>query len=81
MTKPWSDNDPIETKEWLDALASLIKYEGVERAEFVLNRLISQAQALGVASAVTSIITPYINTIPADQQAPYPGDRELEQKN
>ena len=28
MTKAWDDIDPIETKEWLDALASLIKHEG-----------------------------------------------------
>lgn len=80
MTKPWSDSDPIETKEWLDALSSLIKYEGKERAEFIISALLNHAQTNGVSLASTSIVTPYVNTLSALAEPPYPGNLELEAK-
>lgn len=76
--KPWSDNDPIETKEWLDALASLVKYEGKERAQFLLQRLLEEAGKQGVESGVSHLTTPYCNTISADEQPDYPGDLNIE---
>lgn len=78
MTKTWSDNDPIETKEWLDALASLIKHEGKERAQFILQQLLSAAEKKGVESGLTQWLTPYCNTFSVDQQPDYPGDLEVE---
>src|SRR5579885_1776900 len=78
MSKAWSDNDPIETKEWLDALASLVKYEGKERAQFVLQKLLEEAQKQGVESGISQLITPYVNTITPDNQPAYPGNLELE---
>lgn len=33
------DIDALETQEWLDALASVIKYSGSERASFLLSQL------------------------------------------
>lgn len=79
MTDVWSDNDPIETKEWLDALASLVKHEGNERAQFILQRLLDEAQKKGVAGSLTQgVTTPYCNTIAAHQQPEYPGDLKLE---
>ncbi len=76
MTKVWSDNDPIETQEWLDALASLVEVEGKDRAQFILQKVMEAAQQKGIGTA--SLNTPYGNTIPADQQPEYPGDLELE---
>ena len=32
MSTQLHDVDPIETKEWLDALSSVLEYEGSERA-------------------------------------------------
>lgn len=78
MTTAWSDQDPVETSEWLDALASLIQYEGKERAEFIINQLLKSAEAKGLQTGGGQIQTPYINTIPVDQQPPYPGDLRLE---
>ncbi|VVC75275.1 Pyruvate dehydrogenase E1 component [Aquicella siphonis] len=78
MTKSRSDLDPVETKEWLDALASLVKYEGRERAQYVLQKLLDEAKKKGVTSGVSPLVTPYINTIPVDQQPDYPGDLKLE---
>ncbi len=78
MTKAWGDNDSIETKEWLDALASLVKYEGKERAQYILQTLLKAAEKQGVDTGVAPGVTPYVNTIPVHQQPQYPGDFKLE---
>lgn len=78
MTNPRSDEDPIETKEWLEALDSLIQYEGKERAQFILQKVLEEAQRQGVKSGLAQLITPYINTIAAENQPEYPGDLDLE---
>jgi pyruvate dehydrogenase E1 component len=78
MTRPLNDIDPIETKEWLQALASVLKQEGTERAHYILQRLLEEANKKGISLGSASLITPYCNTIPADQQPAYPGDLALE---
>ena len=68
MSTKLPDKDPIETQEWLDALASIVEYEGTDRARFVLAAVSEYAQAQGIMSA-KSIATPYLNTISdADEQ-------------
>lgn len=78
MTKSRSDIDPIETKEWLDALASLVKFEGKDRAQYILQQLLNEAEKQGVESGTTQLVTPYTNTIPAEKQPAYPGDLAVE---
>ncbi|HEY2029159.1 MAG TPA: pyruvate dehydrogenase (acetyl-transferring), homodimeric type [Myxococcales bacterium] len=71
------DGDPVETREWIDAIESVIRQEGVERAEFLLERLIGQMRIAG-ADLPFSANTPYVNTIPPSQQPQRPGDWTLE---
>ena len=78
MTNTWSDDDSTETREWLESLASLIKYEGAERAQYILQKLQEYAEQKGIASATAALRTPYLNTISANQQPDYPGDLEKE---
>lgn len=78
MSKTRSDQDPIETKEWLDALKSLVKHEGKERALFILEALTKLAQEQGLSGASNQLNTPYQNTIPVNQQPTYPGDLKTE---
>ena len=73
------DDDPRETAEWLEALDYVCQAEGRPRAQFLLERLKERAFRRGVPF-VSSATTPYVNTIPADQQPAYPGDREMERK-
>ena len=75
-----SDDDPIETQEWLDALNSLIKAEGKERVQFILQKLLREAEKQGVSSGLAQGSTPYCNTISPENQPDYPGDLELENK-
>ena len=37
------DVDPVETHEWLTALESLLREEGPERAQYILDQLSSAA--------------------------------------
>jgi len=80
MNKPPNpDIDPVETREWLDAIESVIANEGVERARFLLERLTGQARKAGVELPFNPN-TPYINTIPADAQPPPPSDFKIESR-
>ena len=38
------DIDPEETREWLDALDAVIENEGLERAHFLLEKLVDDAR-------------------------------------
>src|SRR5438552_6722144 len=73
------DMDATETKEWLEALEGVLQTAGPERARFLLTELKNKANREGVAIPFTAN-TPYINSIPADQQPPFPGSREIERR-
>lgn len=73
------DVDALETQEWLQALESVVREEGVERAQFLLEQVLDKARLDGV-DMPTGITTNYINTIPADQEPAYPGDTTLERR-
>jgi pyruvate dehydrogenase E1 component len=71
------DEDPGETREWLDAFDALLREAGQERGRYVLQRLIEHAAAADV-KVRARFNTPYGNTIPLDEQPPYPGDLGIE---
>ena len=73
------DNDPQETQEWLDSLASLIEVEGGGKAQFILEKLIDMARRSGV-NLPYSATTAYVNSIPVDQQQRIIGDQQMEHK-
>ncbi len=77
MTDELHDVDPLETREWLDAIEDVIDRDGGERAHFLLDKAVESARARGAALPFGAT-TPYRNTIPTDQQPPFPGDVELE---
>jgi pyruvate dehydrogenase E1 component len=73
------DADPQETAEWLESLEAVIRHQGPDRARFLLDTLLQLAARAG-AKMPTGITTPYVNTIPAEDQPRFPGNRELERK-
>ena len=79
MSKNNGDLNIEETREWLDALDSVIDHEGVGRAHFILEKLIDKARRSG-AYLPYSANTAYINTIPPAQQEAHPGDHTLEHR-
>lgn len=73
------ETDIQETQEWIDALSSLVEYEGVEKAQAVIQQLSEHAANLGVNAGAT-LETPYKNTISVSAQPEYPGNVEIEKK-
>ena len=73
------DVDPAETQEWLDALAGAIAAGGKERAAFLLRKLAEHADVLGVHDRPPPY-SAYQNTIPVEEQGPYPGDLAIEER-
>ncbi|APV51726.1 pyruvate dehydrogenase (acetyl-transferring), homodimeric type [Betaproteobacteria bacterium GR16-43] len=73
------DVDPLETREWVDSLDSVLEFEGPERAHFLLEQLVDKARRSG-AYLPYSPNTAYINTIPPHLEERSPGDAELEQR-
>jgi len=68
-----------ETREWLESLDYVIKHGDKERVINLLRRLQSHAHSLGIEMPF-SANTPYVNTIPLEDQAAYPGSREIERR-
>jgi pyruvate dehydrogenase E1 component len=75
------DVDPFETREWLDAIESVIREEGVERAQYLLSQVLEKSAVEGLSFNGSGAMTSdYINTIHVDQQPEYPGDRDIERR-
>ena len=71
------DLDPIETGEWIEALEAVVESDGIERAHYLLERLIDKARRSG-ADLPYSANTAYLNTIPSQREQYTPGDPALE---
>jgi pyruvate dehydrogenase E1 component len=74
-----SDADPVETREWLESLESVLREAGPERARFLLDELEEQLRRKGLRSTVQPY-SAYRNTIPLESQGAYPGDLTLEER-
>jgi pyruvate dehydrogenase E1 component len=78
VEKP-EDLNPVETQEWLEALDGVLEEAGPDRARYLLQRLAHQAARQGLPAALAPV-TPYLNTIPVEEELPYPGDRAIERR-
>ena len=74
-----NDHDPVETREWLDALNAVVRHQGADRARYLLTLLREEAARIG-ASPAFALTTPYRNTIAPEHEAKSEGNRELEHK-
>jgi pyruvate dehydrogenase E1 component len=77
--EPVRDVDPQETAEWLEALQAVVDNDGADRARDLLASLFADARKRGLHPA-GDLSTPYVNTIPVDQEERIPGDPALEQQ-
>ena len=74
-----TDTDPQETAEWRDAFNAVVMQHGAERAGFLLDQLVALAHQNQLDWS-PELVTPYVNTIAVDVQAPFPGDLAIEEK-
>ncbi|HGJ5875591.1 MAG TPA: pyruvate dehydrogenase (acetyl-transferring), homodimeric type [Arsenophonus sp.] len=75
-----NDVDPIETRDWLQAIESVIREEGVDRAQYLIDQVLQQARKGGVNITAGSTSCDYINTIPVEDEPDYPGNMDLERR-
>jgi pyruvate dehydrogenase E1 component len=73
------DVDSQETREWLDALDSVLEKEGIERAHYLIERLIDRARRSG-AHLPYKATTAYLNTIRKSDEEKMPGEPGLEHR-
>jgi pyruvate dehydrogenase E1 component len=73
------DSNPVETQEWIDSLDAVVDGEGPDRAKYLVAKLLERAHEtnVGIAGAIT---TPYINTIPPEEEPEFPGDEHIERR-
>ena len=74
-----NDIDPVETREWLESIDSVLSTHGAERAHFLIDRIIDHSRRSGAYLPYTPN-TAYLNTIAPGQEPDYPGDRALERR-
>ncbi len=77
--KDAAELDAVETREWLDSLDYVLQSGGPVKVARLLRELTIHARQNGVKLPFTAN-TPYINTIPADEQALMPGSRDIERR-
>ncbi len=71
--------DSAELHEWLESLNYVLQSGGPESVKELLNALYLHAYQRGVRLPF-SANTPYLNTIPIEDQPPFPGNREIERR-
>ena len=71
--------DEVELREWLESLEYVLQSGGSEKVRELLHNLDTYAHESGVDLPFTAN-TPYINTIPKEQEPPFPGGREIERR-
>jgi pyruvate dehydrogenase E1 component len=79
FSKQLPDIDPEETAEWVDSFDAILEGKGKTRAQFLLLKLLERAreQQVGLPAQVS---TPYINTIPPENEPWFPGDEHIERR-
>ena len=80
-----NDPDPIETSDWRQAIESVIREEGIERARYLLDQVLSEARKGGVnvtpgSMNINAKNNDYINTIAVEDEPAYPGNLNLERR-
>ena len=76
----FNDPDPTETNDWLHALDGVIRVEGVEKADYLLQILTDRARSKGVVTS-PGILSPYSNTIPPDKGEVIPAEESFIARN
>src|SRR3569832_663508 len=73
------DLDPIETREWIESIDSVLITQGAARAHYLLEQRIDYTRRSG-AYLPFRPNTAYVNTISTGQEPSYPGNREFEKR-
>ena len=67
-----------DSEDWFDSIEHLLRY-ATEQNPYFLEELLKRLEQSGLRIPKT-VMTPYVNTIPVDEEPEYPGNRELERR-
>jgi pyruvate dehydrogenase E1 component len=73
------DSDPLETREWIDALDEVVRHAGPERASFLMMEVAKHAIETRLRLP-TATVTPFSNTIRPEEEKMMPGDLFMERR-
>ncbi|MFA6504926.1 MAG: pyruvate dehydrogenase (acetyl-transferring), homodimeric type [Treponemataceae bacterium] len=73
MPSSYNDQDPLETRDWLESLDGVVSREGNEKTDYLLTVLTDRARSRGVATS-PGIISVYGNTVFPDDTPTMPSD-------
>ncbi|QCI23754.1 pyruvate dehydrogenase (acetyl-transferring), homodimeric type [Buchnera aphidicola (Macrosiphoniella sanborni)] len=76
----YHDVDPIETNDWVQAIESVIREEGYERAHFLIEQILKKSKINKVKFFRLFFTSDYINTICSNDEYEYPGNLILEKR-
>jgi pyruvate dehydrogenase E1 component len=79
VPKEAAELDSTEIREWLDSLDYVLQSGGPVKVARLLRELTIHARQSGVKLPFTAN-TPYINTIPPEEQVPMPGNPDVERR-
>jgi pyruvate dehydrogenase E1 component len=79
IVRPPDVDELEEIWEWIESFDAVVETGKPGLAGRILQEIRNRAQACGVQVPFTAN-TPYVNTIHVSQQAPLPGDQEIERK-
>ena len=75
--------EQTDEEQWLDSLENVVEHalaeQGLQKTAGFLGGLTARLRGRGL-DVPRVVSTPYINTIPLDEQAPFPGNWEIERR-
>ncbi|WP_295164617.1 pyruvate dehydrogenase (acetyl-transferring), homodimeric type [uncultured Buchnera sp.] len=74
------DVDPVETNDWVQSIESVIREEGLERAKFLIEKILKKSKITRENFFKCFFTSDYINTISSEEEIEYPGDLILEKR-
>ncbi len=75
-----NDLDQLQTKEWLDSVDNVIEFDSAERAAYLINTVVKHLGDKTGIQLHQNVNTEYVNTIPVNKEAAYPGDKNIEKR-
>ena len=75
-----NDLDQLQTKEWLDSVDNVIEYDSPERAAYIVKAVTKHLSDKTGIQLHQNMNTEYVNTIPTNKEAIYPGNKDIEKR-
>uniref|UniRef100_A0A1A9UKA5 Pyruvate dehydrogenase E1 component n=1 Tax=Glossina austeni TaxID=7395 RepID=A0A1A9UKA5_GLOAU len=72
------DIDSIETNEWIESIRSVIKSDGILRAQYLIDRILQETKKNCKNKTIYN--QNYINSISSEEEPKYPGNLKLEHR-